>query len=367
MSEPLRPSSFGEILDRTVQLYRSWFLVFFGIAVIPTVVMLVFAASFFLFITWFGSGQNTVGYPAAAILALVFLVALALVALPICVAVTALGTAAMNHAVARAWRDEKITIRSAWKSAWQRGWSYIGLFLLEALLVWATPLIVWIGLVVFGAAATALSQAAGMGTAAGVLLGLGAVVVLAALAGYCIWMLLRLSLAFPACVVERLGAVAAIKRSFSLSNGTKGRIVLLYLLGTALNYLLLIAITVPVIIVMSLLPGAGSPQNAQKAAMVMMFAVYGSAFAIQALTRPVYGIALMLFYYDQRIRNEGYDIEWMMQRAGMNAPAAPQHAAASWPPSIVPRAQAPAAVLPESAVLQQTAEPSTQTKSEEFL
>jgi hypothetical protein len=27
----------------------------------------------------------------------------------------------------------------------------------------------------------------------------------------------------------------------------------------------------------------------------------------------------MHFYYDQRIRNEGYDIEWMMERAGLVA------------------------------------------------
>jgi hypothetical protein len=29
---------------------------------------------------------------------------------------------------------------------------------------------------------------------------------------------------------------------------------------------------------------------------------------------------LTLFYYDQRIRKEGFDIEWMMQAAGL-APA----------------------------------------------
>jgi hypothetical protein len=32
-------------------------------------------------------------------------------------------------------------------------------------------------------------------------------------------------------------------------------------------------------------------------------------------------IAVTLFYYDQRIRREGYDIEKMMESAGMNAPA----------------------------------------------
>ncbi len=37
-------------------------------------------------------------------------------------------------------------------------------------------------------------------------------------------------------------------------------------------------------------------------------------------------IDLGLFYYDQRIRREGFDIEWMMNRAGMNAPVAAETA-----------------------------------------
>jgi hypothetical protein len=59
--------------------------------------------------------------------------------------------------------------------------------------------------------------------------------------------------------------------------------------------------------------------------MIMMFVMYGASFAIQAFTRPVYGVALMLFYYDQRIRQEGFDIEWMMFQAGL-VPPAPQPA-----------------------------------------
>jgi hypothetical protein len=72
--------------------------------------------------------------------------------------------------------------------------------------------------------------------------------------------------------------------------------------------------------VMVLMPGANNPQHAQAAAVATFFVDYGAAFAVQALTRPVYGIALMLFYYDQRIRQEGFDIEWMMLKAGLVVP-----------------------------------------------
>ena len=49
----------------------------------------------------------------------------------------------------------------------------------------------------------------------------------------------------------------------------------------------------------------------------MTFAFYGAMFVVRALTKPVFGIGLTLFYFDQRIRKEGFDIEWMMQQAGM--------------------------------------------------
>jgi predicted membrane metal-binding protein len=42
---------------------------------------------------------------------------------------------------------------------------------------------------------------------------------------------------------------------------------------------------------------------------------------VYALISPVYPIALTLFYYDQRIRLEGYDIECMMQAAGLDKAA----------------------------------------------
>jgi hypothetical protein len=51
----------------------------------------------------------------------------------------------------------------------------------------------------------------------------------------------------------------------------------------------------------------------------------------------VYSIALMLFYYDQRIRHEGFDIEWMMQRAGLiTVPANPPSVPAPYPGEFSP-------------------------------
>jgi uncharacterized membrane protein len=162
-----------------------------------------------------------------------------------------------------------------------------------------------------------------VGAEASVLVALLAFLVLAALAGYGIWMLLRLSLAFPACVVEQITAWAALKRSSVLSKGTRGRVFLLYLLGAALGWLLSLGVIFVLAILLYLIPGMNSQQHAQTAGIILLFIVYGSGFAVQTLVRPVYGIALALFYYDQRIRKEGYDIERMMDAAGLNAPVTP--------------------------------------------
>jgi hypothetical protein len=87
----------------------------------------------------------------------------------------------------------------------------------------------------------------------------------------------------------------------------------------ALNMVLSMGITVPLTILMYLFPWANDPKHAQAAGTILLLVFYGSAFAVQTFTRPVYGIALILFYYDQRIRQEGYDIERMMESAGMIA------------------------------------------------
>jgi uncharacterized membrane protein len=321
MIEPPRPLSLGEILDRTVNFYRSRFWLFFGISVIPTGVVLVIASGVFFFFAWIGSSGTANTSPAAiGVASVLFLGAVGVFALPILLAASALSAAAINHAANCVWQGESITIRDAYKTIWSRSWRYIWLYLLVALIVGVAPGAVWVAIISFSAGMAALGASAGMGASAGALLGLLIVLVVVALLVYCIWMLLRLCLAFPACVVEQTPAWDAIKRSSALSRGTRGRVFLLYLLGTVLGWVLSGGVTMIVAIVAALMPGMSSPQHAERTGVVILFVSYSAAFAMQALTKPVYGIALMLFYYDQRIRLEGFDIEWMMQKAGLVAP-----------------------------------------------
>jgi hypothetical protein len=339
MNEPLSPSTLdpagsgalrlglstlGEILDRTVHLYRSRFLLYLGISLLPTALVVVPAVVFVLLLVWLGSlGAGSAAPAVAGVAGVILFAVLGLLALPVLVGAMALAAAAMNHAVSLAYLGGKTTIREAYKFAWRQGWRYSWLLVLEGLIVWVAPIAVWIALVAISAGAAAWAQSAGVGSiASGALFGLAVFLVVVGLLGYLVWMLLRLSLAFPACVIEQIGAWDAIKRSSTLSSGTKGRIFLLYLLGVALNWILSMGITLPMTIIMSQLPNANDPKHATAAGIVMLIVIYGAGIAIQALTKPIYGIALTLFYYDQRIRQEGFDIEWMMQRAGMIVPPA---------------------------------------------
>jgi hypothetical protein len=329
MDERLHPSSLSEILDRTARIYRSGFLVFLGIAVPPTVLLLLFASIAAPLILRIAPGAGSSSTLAGGF-ALVASAVLFLVALPILLALTALANAAMSHAAARAYLGQPIDIRGSYRAVWQRGWRIVGLFVFEVLLVWIAPFAAWSILLLFSAALATLARSEQI--AARGLFILSALLVLAAFISYGFWMAIRISLAFPASVVEKISARDALGRSVLLTQGTGGRILILFLLGVALNWALSIAVMLPLDFLFALRPGADSLQQGQTAAMLLMAIIYGTAFAVQALIRPVYGIALTLFYYDQRIRQEAFDIEWMMLRSGRVVPPPPQPQFQPWIP-----------------------------------
>jgi hypothetical protein len=313
MNEPLRPLNLGEILDRTLEIYRARFLVFFGIAALPAGVVLALASASLLFFFWFGSGASALASPLmAGVLALVFFAALLLVGFPACVGAAALGTAALNYTAAHAYRDDQLSIRAAYKLAWKHGWRYLWLYVLQSLLVFVAPMIAWNLALLLATMAGALGVGGG-----GALAGIVAIAGGVGLAAWFFLALVRLWMAFPVCVVEQTGAWDAIKRSYLLSQGARGRIFVLWLLGAVLSYLLSLALAVPLMVAIELIPGMNTPLHAELAGTLMLYILFGAFFAVQALTRPVYAIALLLFYYDQRIRREGFDIEWLMQKAGM--------------------------------------------------
>jgi hypothetical protein len=125
-----------------------------------------------------------------------------------------------------------------------------------------------------------------------------------------VWMMLRYSLANSACVFEGLGIRASLKRSIFLSQGSRGKIFVMFLLAGVLIMVVSGAASLPVIV-----SAFKHPQTAGQVSLFMTIYLLVTGFVVTSLTTPIYGIGLTLFYYDARIRKEGFDIEWMMRRA----------------------------------------------------
>jgi hypothetical protein len=152
---------------------------------------------------------------------------------------------------------------------------------------------------------------------------------------YAVIMVLRYSLAIPAAVVEDIKARPAIRRSIELSKGSRGRIFLLMLLIIAVEMgLLFITQIFFVFAVMAAIKNHGEvPVWIQISQQIV-------GFLTNSFIGPIYATGITLFYYDQRIRKEGFDIEWMMEGAGMTASPPYQLLPASVPVSAEPTLEA---------------------------
>jgi heme/copper-type cytochrome/quinol oxidase subunit 1 len=99
------------------------------------------------------------------------------------------------------------------------------------------------------------------------------------------------------------------------------RILLVLFLSAILTYVLNLALSLPVIILM---------MTSGSASLAIPVAIwnYLSGFVAGVLAGPIVTIALALLYYDERVRKEAFDLQLMMesmgqQQASQAAAAAP--------------------------------------------
>jgi hypothetical protein len=314
MNETLRPSTLGEILDRTAQLYRRNFWVFAGVGALPIGVMVAIGVPTAAIWAVFFSSLTRGRYELNGILAVVFFVIL-LVAIPVYIAACVFSVAGLTQAAASAYRGEKPAIRAALKSVGPGFWRYLCFLVLQGILVALIPLA--IAVAVAGPLIYFASHA-GAGIAAGAAIGFVVFLIIAAAVGAMVWLALSYSMGLAACVVEQKSAWESLQRSWKLSQGTRGRIFVLFLLVAALAMVLSMIGYIPFLIIVGVSTAAGnSAQDATTALVAAELLNFLVNFCVQTLLAPVSWIALVLFYFDQRIRKEGYDIEWMMALAGM--------------------------------------------------
>jgi len=320
METDLRPLTLGEILDRTALLYRSHFWLFAGIASVHS------GAILLLSLFEIGVQESLRAEHLTRYLLLLGGIG-AMLQLLVSFVVGGIAVAANNRAVAWLHLGERATIRGAYASILPRTGRYVWLMTIIAFMMW-TPLALAYGgylsalfFWIRPASRSGMQHVANSVSKAGdqgalLMLGLATMAFMAVFVvalGYAIFMGLRCSLAIAACVVENLKARQAIRRSIELSKGARRRIFVLGLL-VAVIQIGLVLITQLFFLVMSFRHHGELAVGARIAQQLV-------AFVTNTFLGPIYATGLTLFYYDQRVRKEGYDIEWMMQAAGL-VPAA---------------------------------------------
>jgi uncharacterized membrane protein len=132
-----------------------------------------------------------------------------------------------------------------------------------------------------------------------------------------IYIALRLAVGVQVAVLEDIGPGSALSRSFTLTKENAGRVFLIFVLYAFLLYGAIALLGVPFIVGTVL-----TKNNPDMVRMFTMLTQVGS-FIAEVLAIPFVTIAMSLFYYDMRVRKEGFDLQMMMMNpvAG-GAPAA---------------------------------------------
>ncbi len=320
MTVTLRPMRLGEILDRTFQIYRESFWVFVGIAAIPTLLMtgLELADAY-----WWHVRERLDPHPVVMMGRVVFSVLVSLAFYHISIPIHGVFSPAIVKQTSGMVFGEAGSLSASLGFALRRWlrFLWIGVMMLAATLIAAEAVTVGVfwGM---GTAMDAMGLLEDGSNWAFAFLGL-----MPALGGLLLFLWLVGCFAFgaPACAFEDKRSFKAMGRSWRLSREGRWRVAFTWFLFFLLTLLLSEGI--------NLLLRSGLRtmwtwgvwrahwMAISAAAMYSAYAVLGSVLG------PLYPIAVTLFYYDQRIRKEGFDIEWMMQSAGMTEPAQTQAAA----------------------------------------
>ncbi len=298
----LRPLSTGEVLDRTFQLYRSRFALFASLAALPAAVSFIGGVLQVLLTTGErvlrnGMHLQVVNRPLLS----GFIVMTGLALYFVCYGIT---QAATTWAVAEIYLGRSASVGNSWKAATSHWLRYVLVTLRQ---YWSICWWLILSTVMLAAVFELVPHLGSGGTIAiGIFSFIFGMQLLASLI-YAIYAAIRVSLAIPASVIESLGPNAAVRRSMALLPDRKGRI---FLLG-----LLVIAMGAIVGVVLSPLTLLAVRAHGAERYILQMVQLTGVFFA-RLLVGPVAAIALCLFYFDERVRHEGFDIEFLMMRAG---------------------------------------------------
>lgn len=286
----LRPLSAGEVLDRVFSLYRSHLWFFAGLSAASAGVNAGIGILRLVYMHFVNYSVTTPSHVLIVVGSSVVQAVLYLIAYSITLAATTLAVNAFYLGQPTSLGVALTVARHIWLrclgvSIWQ-AWSAMWAFMILLVLI-------------------PLSLIPGMkGAGAGIAIGLFLFVGIVAGVIYGIIAYLRNSLALPAAVIENLGVRAAMRRSKNLATGRIGRIFLLLLLVYVL-WMVATFIQLPFVF---LAARAGAAQQ-----FLMQGIMLGINFIVTTIVGPIAAIGLCLFYFDERVRREGFDIEMLLR------------------------------------------------------
>jgi hypothetical protein len=274
----LRPMDLGEILDRTFRLYRAHFMTFF------LIMLAVQAVSFLGTLTWQASfprpspGGQWLASPSAMFFVAIFLSTV------VTFLVTQIGVGTLTIAVSSIYLGDTIGIRDALRRVRPVLGRLLGATLLTSLII---------------------------------VLGMVACIV----PGF--YFLLSYLLVSQVVVIEGLGPSAALRRSgelmrkksdkgFFRNNIMKASVILIvvFVLAAAAGGI----VSLPFGIAQFFSQDRTRPPNLFEPMRLLQLTL---TMIVQAAVSPIGTIAMILFYYDIRIRKEGFDLQMLASSLGV--------------------------------------------------
>jgi hypothetical protein len=149
----------------------------------------------------------------------------------------------------------------------------------------------------------------------------------AGIVGY-FWLTGCFSFAWPAACFEGFNVRKSMGRGWRLSRGVRWQVSIARAFPAVIWWVLTITIAM---LAQSVFVAMRLNSLLQSRGLILITVIYILfTFVIDIFLAPVFPIALALLYRDQRVRKEGYDVERMMEAAGLVAPV--ENAATDAPP-----------------------------------
>lgn len=315
--------STSQVLDRTFSLYRHNFMLFAGIAAFPPALVLAGQLVLLFMTKPFSLSGRVPGNVGSPIMAAVTFALGSILIFVLWLLGYAMAAGASVHAVSRVHLGHPAGIGESYRLIRPHIGSILGIVVIAFLCVFA---VIALGAAFFVIPIVLKASGAGLGdpmaSVAFVLLG---VLVLLAAAVCGLFLFAKFFLAVPSCVLERLGVIVSIKRSWSLTSGSVGRVMLVIVLTVVIDLAISWVLSIPYLVGIALVVTKKDPS------LLLPFVIwqYFANFLSKTVANPIASISAALIYYDQRVRKEAFDLQLMMEAIG--PPAQPAAATAAYP------------------------------------